>query len=178
MVENERVLRNIRRHHPKIVETIGEQYLKKPELNKRVFMCYDEAGNFDRHIDGISEVTSPPLSAVTSAKPSASKLPLRKPNHCGHGKRSCTASRLNQLSTEPQMTVRKPLSAPKLVRNHHLEPTSANCKHDEVLAEAERRRERWAIALWGSKEKYEARMRLRSEKRKRLSQPEMKSSEA
>jgi hypothetical protein len=42
LVEQERVLRHTRRHHKKIVETLGEQWLKKKELNKSAYVCIND----------------------------------------------------------------------------------------------------------------------------------------
>lgn len=41
LVHQERVLRNIRHNSKRIVETIGETYLKKRELNKSAYVCID-----------------------------------------------------------------------------------------------------------------------------------------
>ena len=68
-------MRNIRRHKKEIVKTIGEEYLKKPKLNKRAFVCMDSRGA-ERYIEGFSDLSSPPLSKPSSAKPSASKSSL------------------------------------------------------------------------------------------------------
>ena len=74
MVENERVTRNIRRHYPRIVELVGEECLKKPYLNKRAYVCYDNEGVVDRYIEGVSQLSSPSLSTPSSANVS----PLKK----------------------------------------------------------------------------------------------------
>ena len=73
LVESERTLRRRRRNHKKMVDTLGVQHFKIPELNKRAFVCFtgEEAGRF---IEGCSDLASPPLSMPSSAKPSAMKL--------------------------------------------------------------------------------------------------------
>ena len=72
-------MRNIRRHKKEIVKTIGEKYLKKPKLNKKAFVCMDSKGA-DRYIEGFSDITSPPLSMPSSAKPSAAKDHMNQSN--------------------------------------------------------------------------------------------------
>jgi hypothetical protein len=77
LVEQDRVLRGIRRHHKKISETLGEQYLKKKGLNKSAYVCINDDFHIAGYIEGLSELPSPPISATSSAKPSVVK-PKRK----------------------------------------------------------------------------------------------------
>ena len=72
LIKTERGMRHQRRNCIKLVETLGEQYFKVPELNKRAFVCINE-NEADRYIEGLSVLASPPLSMPSSAKPSAAK---------------------------------------------------------------------------------------------------------
>ena len=45
-------MRMRRRNYPKIVEVIGEQFMKVPELNKRAFMRIDNEYG-DQYIEGL-----------------------------------------------------------------------------------------------------------------------------
>ncbi len=83
LVKQERVLRHTRRHYKTIAKTLGEQYLKKKQLNKSAYVCIDDNYAIDGYIEGLSELPSPPLSA----KPSAVKL--SKVYTYDLGKRSC-----------------------------------------------------------------------------------------
>ena len=77
LVEQDRVLRGIRRHHKKISETLGEQYLKKKGLNKSAYVCINDDFHIGGYIEGLSELPSPPISATSSAKPSVVKPQLK-----------------------------------------------------------------------------------------------------
>lgn len=112
LVENERVLRNIRRTRKQLVDTIGESYLKKTELNRRAFICINCDGEADEYIEGLSELTSPPLSMPSSAKPSVCKQTSASAiNSEVNGKRSCTMASSSQL-IECQPSI-KPATAHK-----------------------------------------------------------------
>jgi hypothetical protein len=80
-----------------MTDILGEQHLKCPELNRKVFMYCDEDGNYQHYIEGQSDFSSPPLSATSSAKPSVVKLPRPK-SMCDHGKKSCKIPSLDQLA--------------------------------------------------------------------------------
>ena len=72
LLARERSLK-LRRRNRKLVEVIGEQFFKVPELNKRAYFCITGDKDVDRFIEGLSEVASPPLSEPVSAKPSVKK---------------------------------------------------------------------------------------------------------
>ena len=59
--------------HELLVEVIGDQFFKVPELNKRAYFCNTGDKDVDRFIEGISEVASPPMRVPVSAKPSVKK---------------------------------------------------------------------------------------------------------
>ena len=77
LVKTERGMRQQRRNYTKLVETLGEQYFKVPQLNKRAFVCINE-GEADRYIEGLSVLASPPLTIPPSMKTSVAKSELMK----------------------------------------------------------------------------------------------------
>ena len=44
----------LRRRNRKLVEVIGEQFFKVPELNKRAYFCITGDNDVDRFIEGLS----------------------------------------------------------------------------------------------------------------------------
>jgi hypothetical protein len=97
------VLRHTRRHHKTIAKTLGEQYLKKRELNKTAYVCINSNFAIDGYIEGLSELPSPPLSRSSSAKPSAMKEVSKAYALDHQGKRSCKLqSSSHQGLMEPQ----------------------------------------------------------------------------
>jgi hypothetical protein len=63
---------------------LGEEYLKKKQLNKSAYVCINEDYGIDGYIEGLSELPSP----SQSAKPSAVKL-SKAYTFTDLGKRSC-----------------------------------------------------------------------------------------
>ena len=86
LLKKERHYNNFRRKYPKSAKELGEQYLKVPELNKKAYVCINHDFKIQGYIEGQSEVSSPPLSMPSSAKPSALKLKQFKKSY---GKSSC-----------------------------------------------------------------------------------------
>ena len=101
------------RKYPKILEVIGEHYMKVPELNKRAFVCLDNEDT-ERYIEGLSEVASPPLSVPGSAKPSAVKQ-LQTSNSVvvADGKRSCREEAPNKEGVIEYQHQIKPMTTRK-----------------------------------------------------------------
>ena len=73
------------------MKTLGEEHLKNGRLNKRAFVCIGDNFRVNGYVEGQSVFSSPPLSAATSAKPSAIKtIKISKPLKMqDYGKRSC-----------------------------------------------------------------------------------------
>ena len=103
------MLRHTRRHYKTIAKTLGEEYLKKKQLNKSAYVCINEDYGIDGYIEGLSELPSPPLSA----KPSAVKL-SKAYTFTDLGKRSCKQQpSSDQGLVDPQLIQVKPLTASK-----------------------------------------------------------------
>lgn len=71
-IKNDMHFRHRLKHFPQIVETLGADYLKVPDLDQRAFVLKRE-GMEPVYVLGRSRLTTPALSAVTSLKPSVSK---------------------------------------------------------------------------------------------------------
>jgi len=109
MIKQERLFRKTSRQYKTIVETLGEEYLKKRELNKSAYVCINEEYGIDGYIEGLSELPSPP----PSGKPSAVKL-SKAYTFTDLGKRSCKQKpSSNQGLVDPLSIQVKPLTASK-----------------------------------------------------------------
>jgi hypothetical protein len=108
------VLRHSRRHYKTIAKTLGEEYLKKKELNKTAYVCINDNYGINGYIEGLSELPSPPLSRSSSAKPSVMKMVPKAYALDHQGKRSCKLQSSSDLGLmEPQSMKVKPLTASK-----------------------------------------------------------------